>query len=99
MVRGKTAPGPARLGDVTFTLSGNKDDTKAAFDLFDKLRKGDSWRGSLTVQLLEPGTFAELVGFELTGLTLLDYGPGPDTGNPSTLGFMMTVRPSGMVIH
>jgi hypothetical protein len=92
-------PGKAQYPPVTFSCHGNKDDTKAVWDTFDKCGKGNPLRGAITVQVVNPKKeYSVILECHLHDITLLSYQPIPSANvdAPDTLTFEFTVTPDRM---
>lgn len=90
-------PGVAEFPAVTFTAHANKDDAKSIFETFKKVGEGDTLRGDITVEILNPKKeFSTLVSITLHELTVQSYNPGfnVDADQPNTVEVTMTVLPN-----
>lgn len=87
------------ISQVSFFCHGNTDDTKAVWDMFEKITRGNMMNGSITINLVDPSmgyeTFASI---KLSGLRLDHYNPGiqADVNQPSTQLFSFTVVPGSV---
>lgn len=81
-------PGKAEYQPVTISFHGNKSETKAAWDCFDKCGKGNPLRGAFTVTIVNPkDNYKPILTINMHDNTLLSYQPlsGIDVDNPDTL--------------
>lgn len=81
-------PGKAEYMPVTISFHGNKDDTKKAYECFDKCGKGNPLRGAFTVTIVNPkDAYKAILTINMHDNTLLSYNPlsGIDVDNPDTL--------------
>ncbi len=91
-------PGPAKVSQVTFLVKANKDDTKAMFDLFDDISKGNPMDGSINVHLLHPENYATLTTFKLSDLALVKFSPIGVVSDSEMLSTTFTVAPGSVEI-
>jgi hypothetical protein len=93
-------PGKGQFPPVTLSCHGNKQDTKAVWDAFDKCGKGNPLRGAVTITILNPkDEYKPILEVHLHDNTLLSYQPissGIDVDNPDTLSFEFTVSSDRM---
>ena len=90
-------PGVARFAPVTLYAHANKDDAKSIFDTFKKVGEGDTLRGDISVEILNPKSSRDvIVTFNLHEITVQSYNPGfnVDATNPNTVEISMTVLPN-----
>ena len=90
------APGEAKFDPVTISVHGNKDQTKAIFDCFDKCGKGNPLRGSFTVKITNPkDNYSDILEATLHDITLLSYSPfgSVDVDSPDTMSTTFTLSP------
>jgi hypothetical protein len=92
-------PGKAEFEPVTLSCHGNKDDTKAVWDAFDKCGKGNPLRGAVTITIVNPkDNYSSILECHLHDNTLLSYSPisAIDVDNPDTLTYEFTLSPDRM---
>jgi hypothetical protein len=93
--KGKASP-------VTFTMQGNKDEVKAAFDAFQKasMNNGALNQGSTTIHCVDPKNLSKSIAIlALDNLRLLSYQPIASATQSQTLSFTMKVSAGTLTIE
>lgn len=90
-------PGRPVYEDITISAHGKPEQTKAVFEMFDKVAKGSQMRGSISVIIYNRKEGRkDILTITMFDNTLVAYQPlggMVDVSDPTTLGFNFTIRP------
>lgn len=92
-------PGVAEFPAVTFHAHANAQDAKAIFDTFKKVGEGETLRGDITVEIVNPKKeFETILSITMFEVTLQSYNPGfnVDADQPNSVEIAMTMLPNRM---